>query len=85
MLAARAVPAVGDINNDGKIDIMIQCGWSSTDGQTETEYSLTNLYYNNGDNSFTREYLNDNVNSHESDVNFVDFNHDGALDYSISG
>lgn len=64
---------------------MIQCGWSSTDGQTETEYSLTNLYYNNGDNSFTREYLNDNVNSHESDVNFVDFNHDGALDYSISG
>ena len=85
LLTARAVPAVGDINNDGKIDIMIQCGWSSTDGQTETEYSLTNLYYNNGDNSFTREYLNDNVNSHESDVNFVDFNHDGALDYSISG
>lgn len=64
---------------------MIQCGWSSTDGQTETDYSLANLYYNNGDNSFTREFLNDNTNSHESDVNFIDFNHDGALDYSISG
>lgn len=85
LLTARAMPAIGDINNDGKIDIMIQCGWSSTDGQTETDYSLANLYYNNGDNSFTREFLNDNTNSHESDVNFIDFNHDGALDYSISG
>lgn len=53
LLTARAMPAIGDINNDGKIDIMIQCGWSSTDGQTETDYSLANLYYNNGDNSFT--------------------------------
>lgn len=85
LLAARAMPALGDINNDGQIDIMIQCGWSWTEGQTDTDYSLTNLYYNNGDNSFTREFLDDNVNSHESDVNFIDFNHDGALDYSISG
>lgn len=85
LLTARAMPAVGDINNDGQIDLMIQCGWSWTDGQTDTDYSLTNLYYNNGDNSFTREFLSDNANSHESDVNFIDFNHDGALDYSISG
>lgn len=85
LLTARAAPAIGDINNDGLVDIMVQCGWSSTENQANTEYSLTNLYYNNGDNSFTREYLADNVNSHESDVNFVDFNNDGALDYSISG
>lgn len=85
LLTARAMPAVGDINNDGQIDLMIQCGWSWTEGQTDTDYSLTNLYYNNGDNSFTREFLSDNANSHESDVNFIDFNHDGALDYSTSG
>ena len=85
LLTSRAAPAIGDINNDGLIDIMIQCGWASTDNQANTEYAFTNLYYNNGDNSFTREYLNDDVNSHESDVNFVDFNNDGALDYSISG
>lgn len=85
LLTARAMSAVGDINNDGQIDLMIQCGWSWTEGQTDTDYSLTNLYYNNGDNSFTREFLSDNANSHESDVNFIDFNHDGALDYSTSG
>lgn len=85
LLTARAAPATGDINNDGLIDVMIQCGWSWTDGQDNTEYSLANLYYNNGDNSFTREHLDGTMNSHESDVNFIDFNNDGALDFSISG
>ena len=72
----RAMPAVGDVNNDGYSDILVTGGW---------EDNFSHLFYNNGDNTFTGTFLPREYNGRDGVISLVDFDGDGALDISLEG
>ena len=76
ILEMRAMPSVGDVNNDGYTDFIATGGW---------EDDFTHLYYNNGNNTFTNTFLPREYNGRDGVVSLVDFDGDGALDISIEG
>lgn len=76
ILEMRAMPSVGDVNNDGFTDILATGGW---------EDDFTHLYYNNGDNTFTNEFIPREFNGRDGIASIVDFDGDEALDISIEG
>ncbi len=76
ILEMRAMPSVGDVNNDGLVDFLATGGW---------EDDFTHLYYNNADNTFTNEFIPRETNGRDGVASIVDFDGDGALDISIEG
>ena len=76
LLEMRAMPSVGDVNNDGLTDILATGGW---------EDDFTHLYYNNGNNTFTNEFIPREFNGRDGLASIVDFDGDLALDISIEG
>ena len=76
LLEMRAMPSVGDVNNDGYSDILVTGGW---------EDDFTHLFYNNGDETFTSEFFPRELNGRDGVASLVDFDGDGALDVSIEG
>lgn len=76
ILEMRAMPAVGDVNNDGWIDILTTGGW-------EDDYM--HLAYNNGDNTFTDTSFDPENSGRDGVASLVDFDGDGALDISVEG
>ncbi|HQB28368.1 MAG TPA: T9SS type A sorting domain-containing protein [Paludibacter sp.] len=66
--------SAGDVNNDGLTDIFL-AGWASD----------ASVYYNNGENVFTRVRVPDITRARAGTANLVDFSGDDNLDYSIFG
>jgi len=66
--------AAGDVNNDGYTDLMA-VGLNSN----------SNLFYNNGDNSFTTVALPEPARARSGRIEMVDFNNDNTLDFSNFG
>jgi uncharacterized protein (TIGR02145 family) len=69
--------AWGDYNNDSFLDIII-AGNNLTD-------NITNLYRNNGDNTFTLQTGVSLTGIYYGTVSWADFNNDGNLDIFITG
>ncbi len=69
--------AIGDINNDGNIDIFI-CGSNGTGSYT------ANTYINDGEGNFTLK-TNDFIGTIQGDAAFADVDGDGDLDLLVSG
>lgn len=67
--------ASGDTNNDGKTDLMVML----PNGEN------TAMYYNNGDNTFTKEVLPVATRARAGSMDFADFNNDNKLDYFLFG
>ncbi|MCU6769705.1 T9SS type A sorting domain-containing protein [Barnesiella propionica] len=75
LIGGGACAAVGDINNDGLVDLFV-CGW----GPNAT------FFYNNGNNSFTPVAIDpDAARARSGCASFVDFNNDNNLDMAIFG
>lgn len=75
LIGGSAVVAVGDINNDGKVDIAAS-GWGPN----------TTFFYNKGDNTFLAKAIDPDIaRARAGCVNFVDFDKDGNLDFTIFG
>ncbi len=79
--AGHAVAASwGDYDNDGYLDLFV----TSYEGEPGKQTPLDLLYHNNGKGGFdqilTRESL---LNMGDHGVEWVDYNHDGALDLSV--
>ena len=75
LIGGGAVVAVGDINNDGKVDLAAS-GWGP---------NLT-FFYNKGDNTFLASAIDpDKARARAGCINFVDFNKDGNLDFTVFG
>lgn len=75
LIGGSAVVAVGDINNDGKVDIAAS-GWGPN----------TTFFYNKGDNTFLAKPIDPDIaRARAGCINFVDFNKDGNLDFTIFG
>lgn len=75
LIGGSAVVAVGDINNDGKVDIAAS-GWGPN----------TSFFYNKGDNTFLAKAIDpDKARARAGCINFVDFTNDGNLDFTIFG
>jgi hypothetical protein len=71
----QAVFGLGDINNDGFVDIAA-AGWGTN----------TTFFYNKGDNTFTAAAIvPDSARARSGSLNLVDFTNDGNLDFSIFG
>lgn len=70
----QAVVAIGDINNDGWMDIFAS-GWATG----------AKHLYNNGDNSFTVAPQPANETCRGGFTNYVDFNNDNSLDFTVFG
>ncbi len=69
---------VGDINNDGFIDLFMSTYEPDNDGN-----KFTKIYYNNGDNTFSIDYII--PGSRPGTANLVDMTNDGNLDASYYG
>ena len=69
-----------DFDNDGDLDIVL-------DGKMESNISTEIVYFNNGDNTFTRKNLDFYNLSSLNNGNSIsgDFNNDGLLDLLING
>ncbi|MFT3753363.1 MAG: T9SS type A sorting domain-containing protein [Paludibacter sp.] len=67
--------ASGDINNDGKTDVMVQVPWGEN----------TVTYYNNGDNTFLKDVIQNAGRARAGSFGLADFNNDNKLDYFIFG
>jgi len=67
--------ASGDTNNDGKTDLMVML----PSGEN------TAMYYNNGDNTFTKDVLPVAVRARSGSMDLADFNNDNKLDYFLFG
>jgi len=75
LLGGGAVVATGDINNDGKVDIAAS-GWGP---------NMT-FFYNKGNNTFLASPIDpDKARARAGCINFVDFNKDGTLDFTVFG
>ena len=75
----------GDINNDGKIDLLVS-GMEGEDGHDgPRDLNRTKIFYNNGDNTFTAVDVADNMRIRTGSVALVDVNNDGNLDFSNFG
>ena len=75
LIGGSASVAVGDLNNDGKIDIAAS-GWGPN----------MSFFYNKGDNSFLAKAIDpDKARARAGCINFVDFDKDGNLDFTIFG
>lgn len=75
LIGGSAVVAVGDINNDGKVDLAAS-GWGPN----------LSFFYNKGDNTFLASPINpDKARARAGCINFVDFNKDGNLDFTVFG
>jgi hypothetical protein len=75
LLGGGADVAVGDINNDGKIDLAAS-GWGPN----------TTFFYNKGNDTFLASPINpDKARARAGCINFVDFTKDGNLDFTIFG
>lgn len=67
----------GDVNNDGKIDLFVS-------GTKDGGYST--IFYNNGNNTFTAVAVPESTAKvYAGNVNLVDINKDGNLDYAAYG
>ncbi len=68
--------SLGDINNDGLLDILI-----SGDGLTTTV-----IYLNKGNNVFEKDTINTNLPAFEfGKIDFLDYDNDGDLDLVMDG
>jgi FG-GAP-like repeat len=74
-LAGAGCPIFGDLNGDGKPDLLVGFNGSP---------NSINAYLGNGDGTFTLKSTTPTPNSGGSIV-LADFNHDGKLDFAISG
>ncbi len=75
LVGGGAVVAVGDINNDGWVDLAAS-GWGPN----------MSFFYNKGDNTFLASAIDpDKARARAGCINFVDFNKDGSLDFTIFG
>lgn len=75
LIGGSADVAVGDINNDGWIDIAAS-GWGP---------NMT-FFYNKGDNTFLAAPIDpDQARARAGCINFVDFTKDGNLDFTVFG
>lgn len=68
--------ASGDINNDGKSDLMVML---PNNGEN------TGVYYNNGDNTFLKELLPVPNRARSGSLDLADYNNDNKLDYFLFG
>lgn len=71
---------IGDYDNDGDIDIIVM-GLNTDTGDDV----VTVLYQNDGDGNFTEIQNILNTEYRNGEVQFIDYNNDGALDILISG
>ena len=75
LIGGDAVVAVGDINNDGLVDLAVS-GWGPN----------TTFFYNKGDSSFLTSPIDpDKARARGGCTNFVDIDKDGNLDFTIFG
>jgi PKD repeat protein len=70
--------AWGDYDNDGNLDIILT-------GYSESEYAISKIYHNNGDNSFTEQTSIVLTGVCNSSVAWSDYNNDGYLDILLTG
>ena len=67
--------ASGDINNDGKTDLMVMLPTGDNSA----------VYYNNGDNTFLKDQLPAGARARSGSLDIADFNNDNNLDYFVFG
>jgi PKD repeat protein len=70
--------ALGDFNNDGKIDIIYS-------GKIATNENITKIYINNGNNTFSELLSTGIENVSNGSIALGDYNNDGFLDILITG
>ncbi|PIS28762.1 MAG: hypothetical protein COT43_05635 [Candidatus Marinimicrobia bacterium CG08_land_8_20_14_0_20_45_22] len=70
--------AWGDYDNDGDLDILLT-------GYTSSDFSVSKIYRNNGDNSFTEQTGISLTGVYYSSVAWGDYDNDGNLDILLTG
>jgi hypothetical protein len=76
-LSIAGSAAVGDFNNDGKLDVVV------VENQYESQNNAIYLYYGNGDGTF-QPPIQSSTNGADSNAVVGDFNGDGILDLAVS-
>lgn len=69
----------GDINNDGHLDFAI------TGTRTDTNEQVFEIYYGNGDNTFTKATVDNIQATIYGAIEIVDFDKDGDMDILVNG